>query len=229
MRQNGSVVAWGSNSQGQLNDGSSQGTAAFLPVSLPLPASMVGATSDVSLALLTDGSIITWGGNSRGALGHGLTTAPNENVRQFVAPSRVVYSVAGGSSLGPKTDFVAFITCFSTTIAIDRDGKVWAWGDNSLGLLGIEDTSTFRSTAVQVPTLAGRFRKLVSGYDGIYALADDDQVWYWGLDQSQAVVTPRLVGNLPAIRDIMGNDSDGISAQDSGGEELILRYGVRTN
>ncbi len=36
------------------------------------------------------------------------------------------------------------------TLAIQKDGSLWAWGDNSYGVLGLGD-STNRNSPVQVP------------------------------------------------------------------------------
>lgn len=63
-------------------------------------------------------------------------------------------------------------------LAITGDGRVWAWGDNSDGQLGI-GTETSRYLPVQVPELAG-IVAVSSGVDHSAAVRSDGTLWTWG-------------------------------------------------
>lgn len=71
----GSVAAWGSNTNGVLGNGGSSDTGIPTAVVLGKPAVDVVAASSHSLAVLADGSVVTWGANNSGQLGNGTTTA----------------------------------------------------------------------------------------------------------------------------------------------------------
>jgi alpha-tubulin suppressor-like RCC1 family protein len=77
LNSDGTVLAWGSNANGQLGDGTTT------PQLLPVGVSGLGHGSGVvaiaaggghSLALKADGSVLAWGGNFFGQLGDGTTT-----------------------------------------------------------------------------------------------------------------------------------------------------------
>ena len=70
------VVGWGSNTDGELGDGTT--TDASLPVFAELPARLryttVRSSLDTSVALATSGAVFAWGSNIYGQVGDGTTT-----------------------------------------------------------------------------------------------------------------------------------------------------------
>ena len=68
------------------------------------------------------------------------------------------------------------------TLALTRDGMVWAWGDNEYGQLG-DGSTTNRATPVQVSGLTGVIA-LATGYSHSLALKSDGTVWAWGYNGS---------------------------------------------
>lgn len=120
-RTDGTLYCWGSNSYGQLGDGS---TAASLN---PVPVTALGTTvTEVDsgwfhgCARRSDRTLHCWGSNSFGQLGDG--TATNRT-------SPVVVAALGAAvaelSLG------AVVSCARRT-----DGTLWCWGANNSGQLG---------------------------------------------------------------------------------------------
>ena len=79
----GKVLAWGSNSFGQLGDGTT--TSSDMPVRVRLPqgtrASAVAAGDTFSLVLTSKGKVLAWGRNSNGQLGNGSTRNSDAPVR----------------------------------------------------------------------------------------------------------------------------------------------------
>jgi alpha-tubulin suppressor-like RCC1 family protein len=72
LKDDGTVVAWGTNQLGQLGTGDFVAHTSPVPVVLPGPASAIGAGGSHSLAALSAGGVVyTWGWNVFGQLGRG--------------------------------------------------------------------------------------------------------------------------------------------------------------
>ncbi|MEU9014676.1 hypothetical protein AB0D12_33945 [Streptomyces sp. NPDC048479] len=75
LMNDGTVKAWGMNTNGQIGDGTN--TERHSPVTVPglTGVRAISAHGHHSMALLSDGSIRAWGWNAFGQLGDGTTTA----------------------------------------------------------------------------------------------------------------------------------------------------------
>jgi alpha-tubulin suppressor-like RCC1 family protein len=140
---NGSVMAWGSGAQlgnGQFYSSSQQNQ--YSPVLIQgltgLGVSSIAAGSGETFALLSNGNVMAWGGNVSGQLGL-RSTESQIDVPTVVPGLSDIVAVSGGSGFG---------------LALNADGNVWAWGDNSDGQLG-ESTITKSNVPVQIPGLSG--------------------------------------------------------------------------
>jgi alpha-tubulin suppressor-like RCC1 family protein len=133
----GRVACWGSNSTGQLGDGTTTNSPVPVLVTGIDDAAAVVAGSTSSCALGSTGTVSCWGANADGQLGDGSTT-----------PSPVPVPVSGVSdatalALGPD----------GTTVCVVRaTGSVACWGNNTYGQLG-DGSTTPSSTSKAVPTL----------------------------------------------------------------------------
>ncbi len=128
----------------------------------------VAAGSAFSVALRRDGTVWTWGDNELGQLGNNTwTTSP--------VPVQVI---------GDGGDFLKEIVRTSAgefhTVALRKDGTVWAWGCNGYGQLG-DGTQESQNTAIQIApcTLSGVIAVSAGGRHSM-ALRDDGTVWTWG-------------------------------------------------
>jgi len=68
---------------------------------------------------------------------------------------------------------------YSHSLTIGTDGSLWAWGDNTLGLLG-NDTTTAR---INTPTRVGTDTDWIyvsAGYSHTVAIKTDGSLWAWG-------------------------------------------------
>jgi alpha-tubulin suppressor-like RCC1 family protein len=137
----GSVLAWGSNTFGELGDGTT--TESYLPVSVSLPSgnkvTAVAAGTFFSLALTSTGSVLGWGFNSAGQLGDG--TGSNSPLPVSVAlPSGAIITALAARS--------------NHSLAVTSTGSALAWGYNSDGQLG-DGTFSTRLAPVAVALASG--------------------------------------------------------------------------
>jgi alpha-tubulin suppressor-like RCC1 family protein len=188
----GSVWAWGANTDGQLGDGTT--TNRSLPVEvhglggsgfLTSIVSVGDADGDHALALGSDGSVYAWGLNIYGQLGDGTTT-------QRLTPVRVV----GVGGRGFLTSIVAIAAGSLNSYALASNGTVYSWGDNSAGELGNGNSRvTTSTTPVQVVSSTGKgsLTGIASisaggsstGQGQVLALSSaDGSIWAWGANYS---------------------------------------------
>jgi len=130
----GGVKCWGSNSNGQLGDGSTAARS--------IPVDVIGLSNGVraltagsyhTCALMSGGTVKCWGSNSDGQLGDGSTTSRSTPVDVAGLGGNVIALAAG-----------AYHTC-----ALTAGGGVKCWGQNEVGQLG-DGTTTQRTTPVDV-------------------------------------------------------------------------------
>jgi alpha-tubulin suppressor-like RCC1 family protein len=164
------LYGFGTNQFGELGNGTTSPDRSLSPAPATGPPGTIAQLATglrSSAALLTDGSLWTWGQDNDGQLGYstngGVITTPT----RVPGLSNVIQVALGDEGSG---------------YAVESDGSVWAWGDNSVGQLG-NGSTTSTSTPVRVPLLTG-VRQVAAG--GQYALArkSDGTVWSWGLNSS---------------------------------------------
>lgn len=169
-------IAWGSNMNGELGDGSHNFSS--LPVAVDASDVLAGkritqvaAGSEHSCALATDGTVACWGDNAYGQLGDGTTQS-----RQWPG------LVDRGGVLRNKT-VVGIAAKWGTTCAVTSDGMVACWGANYHGQLGNGSTTNSKSP-VMVDRSGALFGKQVIqvsvGARRSCALTTDGTVTCWG-------------------------------------------------
>ena len=130
----------------------------------------------------------------------------------FSANGASSYSVASGSSLPPGTTLAAngyfygtvsigaettysFVVratdselqdadkTFQVTISVTPQGRLFAWGDNLYGELGLNDYNVSRSSPTQVGSATNWKQISSSGYNGA-GIKTDGTLWTWGRNGS---------------------------------------------
>jgi alpha-tubulin suppressor-like RCC1 family protein len=150
LTTSGDVKCWGSNSHGELGDGTT--TNRLIPtdvVGLPEIIQMVSAGLQHTCALMTAGKAKCWGDNFFGQLGNGTTTN-----------SLVPVDVSGITNNGSTIEAGSAHTC-----AVISTGGVKCWGINSDGELG-DGTTAQRLAPVNVLALQEFISRSVGKFDG---------------------------------------------------------------
>lgn len=182
IKTDGSLWAWGSNSDQQLGDGATNGNPRSTPFKVGTFSDWksVSAGAAHSMGIRADGSLWTWGANSSGQLGDGT------NVKKGV-PTRI----------GSGTDWAAVISGGTHSLALKTDGSLWTWGGNGSGQLGLGDT-TNRNAPVRVGT--GNDWSAIDAGPLNSAGVRDGAVWLWGANSNfQLGETTPAYRTAPAV------------------------------
>ena len=188
VMEDGTVMAWGSNDEGQLGNGPSGAAvpSGTYPKPSPTPVKVtdlssivaIGAGNKHAVALRDDGTVWAWGWRDQGVLGDGEGKRGSAGAPVRVMGLEGVTQIA----VGP-----------SHTLALTRDGHVMAWGKGHSGELGT-GTRDPASEPVRVIGLdnvvaiaAGNGGGGGNGVSG--AVRKDGTVWMWG------VATSGMMGN----------------------------------
>ena len=164
----GALFAWGSNDFGEL--GNSDYTVA--KVSSPVQVGAETDWTDIALVSSTcagirSGKLFTWGSGSAGLMGIG-----DPGSASYSSPVQV----------GAETDWTTITGGYAHFLGI-RSGKLFVWGNNAYGELGLGDL-TQRSSPVQVGSETDW--TAISGGDGYSAGIRGGKLFVWGQnDQGQ--------------------------------------------
>jgi alpha-tubulin suppressor-like RCC1 family protein len=187
----GDAFGFGDNDFGAVGDGSTG------PKLSPSAVLKTGALSgrlltDIAtgeghtIARDTEGKVFAWGYNATGQLGDG--TQADSPVPMAVdmgaLPSGTVTAISCGGG--------------AHNLALDRDGKVFAWGDNGQGQLGVGDFAprTIPTRVVDAGALAGQtVVAVVAGHDNSFALTYDGRVFAWGYNLGANTGAPGKLGD----------------------------------
>ena len=161
----GSVACWGSNSSGQLGDGTEINRAQ--PVAVPGLQNVVAVATGLShTCAMTAGAVHCWGDNSQGQLGSDASGTSGSMPQLTLVPIVI--------------DPVAIAAGAQHTCAVRLNGQVLCWGQNSSGQLG-EGTMTSLPEPVPVTGLTNGVN-VTAGATFSCATTNDGAIFCWGDD-----------------------------------------------
>lgn len=160
----GSAKCWGTNSYGQLGDGSTtQRNSPVAVIGLDARIARIAANNLHTCAVTTAGAAKCWGNNDNGQLG-------DNSITQRTTPVDVVGLGSG----------VAAITAGSAyTCALTTSGAAKCWGDNYYGSLG-DNSTTQRRTPVDVVGLGSEVESISAGVHHTCVLTSSAVAKCWG-------------------------------------------------
>jgi len=163
LKSDGTVWAWGANSNGQLGDGTTVQRSRPVQTTGLTNVTAISVGDFYSAALKSDGTVWFWGATG-GLISNNFTISTTPT--QLGGISNVSAISAGSNQL----------------LILKTDKTVWGVGSNSLGELG-DGTTTKRHVPVQAVGLTG-VAQITSGAEFSLALKEDGTVWGWGLNFS---------------------------------------------
>jgi alpha-tubulin suppressor-like RCC1 family protein len=175
----GAVYIWGWNRQGLLANGSTENS--MVPQKLDIPSNVIDISSYDThvIALCENGKVYSWGSNYFGELGDGskIEFSPTgdliENNRLF--PKEV-------SIKGKIIDIAA---ARGASYALTEDGKLYAWGANDVGQLGVGDKDIRYSSTPMEVCIEGNIKEIAIGAFHAYALLENGDLYGWGYNSRE--------------------------------------------
>ncbi|MGY3091408.1 alpha-tubulin suppressor-like RCC1 family protein [Hymenobacter sp. UYAg731] len=171
LQTDGSLWSWGNNNYGQLGHPSGVGGNTLVPqLVVGGPWACAAAGQNHSVAVRADGTLWTWGYNGTGQLGEG----------------GVLFGRSAPGQVGTDNDWASVSAGTQYTLALKRDGSLWAWGlQINLGIVAPGGGNTY------VPTQVGTSTNWVRICAGAFSLGirADGTLWGWGQNFS-SVLTP---------------------------------------
>ncbi|MBS1797100.1 MAG: carboxypeptidase regulatory-like domain-containing protein [Acidobacteria bacterium] len=176
LKADGTVWAWGTNSNGQLGNGTTNPSGQPVQVGVGVAGFdnivAVSAGQTHSVALKADGTVWVWGSNLNGSVGNGTN---------------------GGNQLLPVLNTTLFGVSaigagFNSSVALKPDGTVFAWGLNVRGEMGNGTVSTVQNSPCQcvstpVQSTITNVVEVKTANASILAKKRDGTIWAWGWNQ----------------------------------------------
>lgn len=214
----GSLRCWGSNSSGQLGNGSFIDSAIPVRVQgLPQGPGRVRSISlgnDFACVVLSEGSARCWGANLRGQLGNGaLMSSPIPvPVRHFDPQNNPALIVSSGGA---------------HSCALTANGAVQCWGANNEGQLGNGtniDSPEPSSAVLGTPSSSGTNVQLAAGSEHSCMMLGLDRLRCWGANYAGQLGNGNQVSASNPIAVVVPFDSTiGLGGLVAGGEHTCLQ------
>lgn len=216
LRSDGSLWAWGDNSEGSLGNGSLVDAGAPVRVTTAAGAPFTGVTAlsggwRFTLALRSDSSVWAWGYALDGRLGN--------NNSSVSGPRRWLNPVAVQDTTGAPLTGVSQIEAGNDhSLALKSDGTVWIWGNGQGGILGDGQRNSRAYTAQRLNDSTGaaiaNVVQVSAGNNHSVVLRSDGTALAWGDNYygqlGDGTTTERDWATV--VRDASGNVMTGIAA-----------------
>ncbi|MCC6629576.1 MAG: S8 family serine peptidase [Chloroflexi bacterium] len=224
LMEDGRVLGWGRNREGQLGDATVVDRPFPVPVlsldgRTPLRGiASVSAGMHYGLALMTDGTVRAWGRNWYGQLG---------DTPAFTRP--VAAPVKGPGGVGVLRGVRKVVAGHEHALALLSDGRVVAWGSGVYGKLGdgtvppmcpLPFTSPCRTAPVEVITVSKAIDIGAGGaHSAIVSTAAPPTrvAWAWGAVADGQTAAPAPVVGLKDVRALAVGERHALALTEDGG------------
>ena len=217
-RTDGTLWSWGSATVGQLGDGAkiNRSSPTQIGTLTVWSTAAFGVTHAVSVR--TDGTLWCWGSTTSGELGN------LEDGTRF-SPVFLGISSDNWKNIAATT---------SHSVAVKRDGTLWAWGSGANGVLGQVTSIVNQSSPVQIGTLTGWSEPSIGL---LFSLANrtDGSLWAWGLGtngvlgqttNTTTTSSPVQIGTLTSWNVVTGGGSHVVAIKT---DSTLWAWGLSTN
>ena len=185
------LYAWGGNNTGQLGQNQGYGKARSSPIQIPgnWDKDKVSFGRYFMTGIKSDGTSWIWGTTENGILGQ------NQPTQAGVGISSPIQLPGSWSRLPAGSE---------ATSGIKTDGTLWTWGENSYGVLGLNDANNLqRSSPAQVGTDTDWASTDFGIYNSGFGVKTDGTLWSWGYgaggalgqNNQTAYSSPKQVGS----------------------------------
>ncbi len=183
LKEDGTILAWGSDAFNQLGNGAVNETKSVpVPVLNAINIVAIAAGRRHALALQADGRLLSWGSDEDGQLGDGGTNS-DKDAPTFIPNVNNIIAIAAGE------DF---------SLALKADGTMLSWGSDEFGQLG---DSAELSDKVAPVVVAGvtNIIGIAAGLNYALALKADGTLISWGSDEGGKLGNPNSSDNQPTF------------------------------
>ena len=204
LEKDGNLLGLGSNTHGELGDGSKNSRKNGSAVSTNV--SLACAGNQYSVIVKKDGSVLASGIGTQGQNGSKTFT------------DRLSFQSIEKTTGGALSQIVSLSCTNDHILAVDRNGDVWAWGSNDQGQL-LDGTTTKRATASKITLPAGVKAKGVVAGLNYSAILGTNGLVYGGGENSKGQLGTSVQNSTKALVQIQGLTN---VASIAGGAETLL-------
>ncbi len=165
-KANGTLWCWGSDSLGQMGNGSASSTSILVPTQVGAATdwTQVEAGYDHVCGTRALGDLYCWGRSTAGQVGNGVA-------------GNYVHSV---TAIAIGTTWADLSAGAEHTCGLRTAGTVWCWGRDAYGQIGHDSaTGSYSTTPTQLDVGAG-WVSIELGEHHSCALKNNDRMWCWG-------------------------------------------------
>lgn len=204
IKKDGSLWVWGKNTYG-LGFGIAGNKTK--PVKIMNDIIQAYAFSQSSMAVKKDNSLWVWGNSYRNAIPDNYY---NYRFLSNLKPVKIMENVVLVNRLEQSSDL-------TRTMAIQKDGSLWAWGNNMYGQLG---NGTLENCEIPIKIIENISQVSLRSLHSV-ALQKDGSLWTWGNNQDGQLGDGTEVDKKTPIK-IMSDVSQ-LDVSESAGVNMVIK------